>query len=147
MASPRHRRVPSKLNTTPHQRYSGDELEVTPPTPTFFPEAAPDDVEEANSESTSPYDLLSKDKVIYTEVPKRLIPFSIPLEKLDPANIPAATNGFALGLMGFVTYLRMVNKTFFASSWHMDRIIEGFILWGLATQATQTEPELNRTST
>lgn len=135
MASPRHRRVLSKLDTKPHQRYNGEESELTPPTPTFFPNAA-DDVEEANTPpTTSPYDLLKAKDKIHTDVPKRLIPFSTPIEELDPKNIPAATNGFALSLMGFVTYMRMVNKTFFASSWHIDRVIEGFILWGLATQA------------
>jgi len=79
--------------------------------------------------------MLSKDKTLHKDVPKRLIPWSTPRAKLDPNNIPAATNGFAMGLMGFVTYMRMVNKTFFASSWHLDRVIEAFILWGLATQA------------
>jgi len=65
----------------------------------------------------------------------RLVRWSTPLELMDARNIPAATNSFAAGLMGFVGFLRLVNKAFFASSWHLRTCSEIFMVWALATQA------------
>jgi len=63
------------------------------------------------------------------------MPWTTPRELLHAKNIPAATNGFALGLMGFVGFLRLVNRAFFASSWQIQTCSHFFMMWSLATQA------------